>query len=106
MVVGSRLSTILSFMKAPAGARERGGREKTRNTVILSEAKNPSSVFACASIEERFFASLRMTSQTIFRGPEKCVRADPGFACVLRSYVTRSALLRFRPQDALIFLGD
>jgi hypothetical protein len=35
--------------------------EKTRTLVILSEAKNLSLLFFYTQIEERFFASLRMT---------------------------------------------
>jgi hypothetical protein len=38
---------------------------KIQNAVILSEAKNLSSVCACEK-KERFFASLRMTKQDIF----------------------------------------
>jgi hypothetical protein len=39
---------------------------KTRKTVILSEAKNPSLFLACIQTEERFFASLRMTNRNTF----------------------------------------
>jgi len=37
---------------------------KAQDVVILSEAKNLSLVFLSAQIEERFFASLRMTITT------------------------------------------
>jgi shikimate kinase len=43
---------------------------KTRRSVILSEAKNLSFFdFPVLTIEERFFASLRMTTQTLFPQP-------------------------------------
>jgi hypothetical protein len=43
--------------------------KKTQNVVILSEAKNLSLFFSYAQIEERFFASLRMTNKTFFPQP-------------------------------------
>jgi hypothetical protein len=42
------------------------GSGKTQSAVILSEAKNLSLFFSYTQIEERFFASLRMTKQNIF----------------------------------------